>query len=385
MSTTPLVVISCKFPFNHDDADARGIAVSRSEPRPAARMAPAQPPPSLVDGMGFHSSPAVDQLFMLPTPGGLGVVPAPIPPGSLQAQLGAQLPPAHSGRPAKPPPRACPHPGCSFVTEHGRARLEKHVLTHRTDKPFACAREGCGKSFKTREHLRQHERTHTVERLFRCDRALCVDHAAFKSAAEVALHAKRVHTLDKAEARELKLRDRVRKMERDADALRADADVLRAAVDVLTAALKTAARRKRQRKTAANANANDAANDAARRSAEGDDSESLWALLREDADAGAERGGRPESSRGPGDGDGDIPGDGKGKKRKKPYTVSAANVLRAAEQAAEAALRATEERWAEDEERRDRERERRRGAGATLVAIPTRGEGRGGGDGSRVA
>ena len=350
-------------------------------------MVPAQPPPSLMDGMGFHSSPAVDQLFMLPTPGGLGVVSAPTPPGSLQARLGAHLAPSNSGRPAKPPPRACPHPGCSFVTEHGRARLEKHILTHRTDKPFACAREGCGKSFKTREHLRQHERTHTVERPFRCDRALCVDHAAFKSAAEVALHAKRVHTLDKAEARELKLRDRVRKMERDADALRADAEVLRAAVDVLTAALKTAARRKRQRKPAANVNADDVA----RRSAEGDDSESLWALLREDGDAGAERDARPESSRAPGDGDGDgdipgdIPGDGKGKKRKKPYTVSAANVLRAAEQAAEAALRATEERWAEDEERRDRERERRRGAGAALVAMPTRGEGRGGGDGSRGA
>ena len=365
--------------MNHDDRTLEALRSPRSEPRPAARMAPAQPPPSLMDGMGFHPSPAVDQLFMLPTPGGLGVVPAPIPPGSLQAQLGAPLPSPHSGRPAKPPPRACPHPGCSFVTEHGRARLEKHLLTHRTDKPFACAHEGCGKSFKTREHLRQHERTHTVERLFRCDRPLCVDHAPFKSAAEVALHAKRVHTLDKAEARELKLRDRVRKMEREAQALRDDAVVLRAAADVLTAALKTAARRKRQRKPAANANANASA----RCSAEGEDSESLWALLREDAVAVNQRG--PEPTRVPGDGDGDGDGDGKGKKRKKPYTISAANVLRAAEQAAEAAVRATEERWAEDEERRDRERGRARVAGTTLLAIPTRGEGRGGVDGSRVA
>ena len=339
--------------MNHDDRTLEALRSPRSEPRPAARMAPAQPPPSLMDGMGFHSSPAVDQLFMLPSP--------------------------HSGRPAKPPPRACPHPGCSFVTEHGRARLEKHLLTHRTDKPFACAHEGCGKSFKTREHLRQHERTHTVERLFRCDRPLCVDHAPFKSAAEVALHAKRVHTLDKAEARELKLRDRVRKMEREAQALRDDAVVLRAAADVLTAALKTAARRKRQRKPAANANANASA----RCSAEGEDSESLWALLREDAVAVNQRG--PEPTRVPGDGDGDRDGDGKGKKRKKPYTISAANVLRAAEQAAEAAVRATEERWAEDEERRDRERGRARVAGTTLLAIPTRGEGRGGVDGSRVA
>ena len=339
-------------------------------------MAPAQPPPSLMDGMGFHPSPAVDQLFMLPTPGGLGVVPAPIPPVRFRRSSARRCPPPLRA-PREAPPRACPHPGCSFVTEHGRARLEKHLLTHRTDKPFACAHEGCGKSFKTREHLRQHERTHTVERLFRCDRPLCVDHAPFKSAAEVALHAKRVHTLDKAEARELKLRDRVRKMEREAQALRDDAVVLRAAADVLTAALKTAARRKRQRKPAANANANASA----RCAAEGEDSESLWALLREDAVAVNQRG--PEPTRVPGDGDGD--GDGKGKKRKKPYTISAANVLRAAEQAAEAAVRATEERWAEDVEGWYRDGGRARGGGTTLLAIPTRGEGRGGVDGSRVA
>ena len=340
-------------------------------------MAPAQPPPSLMDGMGFHLSrggPALHAAHPRRSRGGARAHPPRFASGA--ARRAAALP--HSGRPAKPPPRACPHPGCSFVTEHGRARLEKHLLTHRTDKPFACAHEGCGKSFKTREHLRQHERTHTVERLFRCDRPLCVDHAPFKSAAEVALHAKRVHTLDKAEARELKLRDRVRKMEREAQALRDDATVLRAAADVLTAALKTAARRKRQRKPAANANANASA----RCAAEGEDSESLWALLRgrgRRESARARAGARPRGR----DGDGD--GDGKGKKRKKPYTISAANVLRAAEQAAEAAVRATEERWAEDEERRDRDRGRARVAGTTLLAIPTRGEGRGGVDGSRVA
>ena len=60
-------------------------------------------------------------------------------------------------------------------------------------------------------------------------------------------------------------------------------------------------------------------------------------------------------------------GDGKGKKRKKPYTISAANVLRAAEQAAEAAVRATEERWAEDEVTEFERSGRARVAGTTAA------------------
>ena len=87
--------------------------------------------------------------------------------------------------------RACPVPGCDFVTNQGRARLEKHLATHGSEKPFKCEHEGCGKAFKTSEHLKQHARCHATERNFRCARPLCEDHEAFKSLPELRLHESR--------------------------------------------------------------------------------------------------------------------------------------------------------------------------------------------------
>ena len=148
--------------------------------------------------------------------------------------------------------RACPVPGCDFVTNQGRARLEKHLATHGTEKPFKCAHEGCGKAFKTSEHLKQHARCHATERNFRCARPLCEDHEAFKSLPELRLHESRMHTLDKAEAREMKLKEKVAKMEADAESARKDNATLRKAVELLQATLKeaTAPRRPRKRKAA---------------------------------------------------------------------------------------------------------------------------------------
>ena len=89
---------------------------------------------------------------------------------------------------------------------------------------------------------------HAETRAFRCERALCANHAPFKTRAEVALHAKRVHTLDKAEARELKMRAEMDALRARVDDAKAEGDVLRRAVDVLSAALKHATRRKRPRR-----------------------------------------------------------------------------------------------------------------------------------------
>ena len=93
--------------------------------------------------------------------------------------------------------RHCPHASCTYSTDQGAVRLATHVRTHLHDRPHQC--EQCGKPFKTTEHLRQHARTHIELRLFTCDRPVCkhTDHPAFKTSIELALHAKRTHTLDK--------------------------------------------------------------------------------------------------------------------------------------------------------------------------------------------
>ena len=55
-----------------------------------------------------------------------------------------------------------------------KAKLDRHVLTHTTERPFACDHPGCTKTFTRLEHLRRHKSTHdlTVERL-ECDYPGC--------------------------------------------------------------------------------------------------------------------------------------------------------------------------------------------------------------------
>ena len=246
--------------------------------------------------------------------------------------------------------RACPVPGCDFVTNQGRARLEKHLATHGTEKPFKCAHEGCGKAFKTSEHLKQHARCHATERNFRCARPLCEDHEAFKSLPELRLHESRMHTLDKAEAREMKLKEKVAKMEADAESARKDNATLRKAVELLQATLKeaTAPRRPRKRKGGVGGEAGDAGKE------KGDAGKEKGDAVGEKGDAVGEKGdarherqneGNASTSRGGGGGGGDGVDDAERKRVRKAYTMSASNVLRAAKAAAAAALASAEERW----------------------------------------
>ena len=219
---------------------------------------------------GHGYSPPHDQLFMSIVPGHHGMLqpppnmghpglpgqPMPPPGGSMTANhldVHAHLGPHPGGMPAQHTTlaqhgallhphdrirlRACPVPGCDFVTNQGRARLEKHLATHGSEKPFKCEHEGCGKAFKTSEHLKQHARCHATERNFRCARPLCEDHEAFKSLPELRLHESRMHTLDKAEGREMKLKEKVAKMEADAESARKDNATLRKAVELLQATL----------------------------------------------------------------------------------------------------------------------------------------------------
>ena len=313
---------------------------------------------------GHGYSPPHDQLFMSIVPGHHGMLqpppnmghpslpgqPMPPPGGSMGANhldVHAHLGPHPGGMPAQHTTlaqhgallhphdrirlRACPVPGCDFVTNQGRARLEKHLATHGSEKPFKCEHEGCGKAFKTSEHLKQHARCHATERNFRCARPLCEDHEAFKSLPELRLHESRMHTLDKAEAREMKLKEKVAKMEADAESARKDNATLRKAVELLQATLKEATAPRRPRK---------------RKGGGGD----------EDGDAGKDKGdegkrqneGNASTSRGGGD-DGNRTRDGvddaERKRVRKTYTMSASNVLRAARAAAAAALASAEERW----------------------------------------
>ena len=236
--------------------------------------------------------------------------------------------------------RACPVPGCDFVTNQGRARLEKHLATHGTEKPFKCGHEGCGKAFKTSEHLKQHARCHATERNFRCARPLCEDHEAFKSLPELRLHESRMHTLDKAEGREMKLKEKVAKMEADAESARKDNATLRKAVELLQATLKeaTAPRRPRKRKGGGGR----------RRRGTREKRRGTRETRKGDARRERQNEGNASTSRAATvrNRDGSIPVDDAERKRvRKTYTMSASNVLRAARAAAAAALASAEERW----------------------------------------
>jgi hypothetical protein len=147
------------------------------------------------------------------------------------------------------------------------------------------------------------------------------------------LHAKRVHSLDKAEARELKRLEKISKLTAELAAAKADADVLRAAVDVLTAALKESATARRKR----------------RRTTEGD------AIEREGVVN--DRRGSPEDDayrmNDAADAETDEAASGGERTPRKMYAFSAANVLRGAERTASRAATASNER-SERERRKKR-------------------------------
>lgn len=290
-----------------------------------------QPPPNMVHpvhpGLPAHAMSLDPHAHLVPPhPGGLPAQ------HTTLAQHGAILHP-HGGAPI----RTCPIPGCDFVTNQGRARMEKHVATHGTEKPFKCQVEGCGKGFKLAEHLRQHARVHATERMFRCTRPLCEEHDAFKSMPELRLHETRVHTLDKAEGREMKLKERLAKMERDAEGARKDNATLRKAVELLQTTLKeaTAPRRPRKRKSGGNGKdgggGDDDGDQDERGGGEGGDGSSRERRRQGDASTSMDAGGGMDDD---------------GRKRvRKAYTVSASNILIAAKAAAAVALAGAEERW----------------------------------------
>lgn len=290
-----------------------------------------QPPPNMVHpvhpGLPAHAMSLDPHAHLVPPhPGGLPAQ------HTTLAQHGAILHP-HGGAPI----RTCPIPGCDFVTNQGRARMEKHVATHGTEKPFKCQVEGCGKGFKLAEHLRQHARVHATERMFRCTRPLCEEHDAFKSMPELRLHETRVHTLDKAEGREMKLKERLAKMERDAESARKDNATLRKAVELLQTTLKeaTAPRRPRKRKSGGNGKdgggGDDDGDQDERGGGEGGDGSSRERRRQGDASTSMDAGGGMDDD---------------GRKRvRKAYTVSASNILIAAKAAAAVALAGAEERW----------------------------------------
>lgn len=296
-------------------------------------------------------------------------------PGSTIPLIPSSRPLAFAGRAKKAALRKCPEPGCNFVTNQGQARLEKHIATHRNEKPHRCPEPGCDKAFKTAELLKQHSRCHTVERNYKCSRPLCASHEAFKSLAELKLHEKRIHTLDRSEHRELKLRARVAKLEQDLNGARADNDMLRKAAEVLQASLRevttgatSSGKRRRQSKDGvAGGKVGSPGSDAGGGGSPGGDAEGSedesGGRTSSDARVGSTEDDGCEDNKSNGGG-GSISGrkrkrgKGRGKKAapRKAYTLSAASVLKAAQQAAQAVTKATTNACAPTESRADEER-----------------------------
>lgn len=53
-------------------------------------------------------------------------------------------------------------------------------------KQHQCPHDGCGKAFRTKQHLADHERTHGSERPFVCSHADCLK--SFRQSAHLAVH-----------------------------------------------------------------------------------------------------------------------------------------------------------------------------------------------------
>ena len=62
---------------------------------------------------------------------------------------------------------ACNWPECQFVTDRNSS-LKRHVRVHTDDRPFECQHPGCGRRFKTIDHINQHTETHSIERNVIC-------------------------------------------------------------------------------------------------------------------------------------------------------------------------------------------------------------------------
>jgi hypothetical protein len=75
----------------------------------------------------------------------------------------------------------CPCHGRSFATA---SSLRRHLQP--PAKQHQCPHDGCGKAFRTKQHLADHERTHGSERPFVCSHAGCLK--SFRQSAHLAVH-----------------------------------------------------------------------------------------------------------------------------------------------------------------------------------------------------
>jgi len=86
---------------------------------------------------------------------------------------------------------ACPYDGCPWFSSK-RKRLERHLLTHTGERPFACQEEGCTATYTRSDHLRKH-----VDKFHRKIRFPCAEcTSTFSSPDGVAKHVKTKHSKD---------------------------------------------------------------------------------------------------------------------------------------------------------------------------------------------
>ncbi|CAG2113403.1 unnamed protein product [Medioppia subpectinata] len=89
-------------------------------------------------------------------------------------------------------PFKCPHNECGKEFAY-RQRLDTHLVSHTTGRPFVCDFDGCAKSYKNRLSLTTHKRIHLSEPTIKCTVEGCYER--FHAHKHMHKHRQTVHSI----------------------------------------------------------------------------------------------------------------------------------------------------------------------------------------------